>query len=284
MKIFRYTTLRNRKIFLSFSVFMLCLSMTSCGTAPENSTAENPATEVLTTETPTTEAPATEPPTTEAPTEPPTTEPPTTECAHDWSEANCLEAKQCSKCGITEGSPLGHDWIPANCTEPMHCSRCDAIEGEPLGHSWKEATYDAPKTCILCGETEGSAIPRPSLTINFLTPVPKEFSYYRSNNVLRDTICVTEVTYEAEPYFGRDDEFSVTFYFTGEKTYDMDGPGQGRSGKVSLKVYDSEGYVVDDDTFYTPSLCVGDKFRNEKCSLMGSLKAGTYNVELLDTN
>ncbi|MBR4462461.1 MAG: Ig-like domain-containing protein, partial [Erysipelotrichaceae bacterium] len=34
----------------------------------------------------------------------------TVACDHEWTDATCTEAKTCSKCGETEGDPLGHDW------------------------------------------------------------------------------------------------------------------------------------------------------------------------------
>lgn len=30
------------------------------------------------------------------------------ECAHEWADATCTEAKKCGKCGVTEGEALGH--------------------------------------------------------------------------------------------------------------------------------------------------------------------------------
>ena len=51
-----------------------------------------------------------------------------------------------------------HSWIDATCTEPKTCSKCGETEGEPLGHEWVEATCDNPKTCSVCGQTEGEAL------------------------------------------------------------------------------------------------------------------------------
>lgn len=80
------------------------------------------------------------------------------ECDHEWREANCIEPKTCTKCGATEGEPLGHDWAPATCTEPKTCRRCGATEGEPLDHDWAPATCTEPKTCRRCGATEGEPL------------------------------------------------------------------------------------------------------------------------------
>ena len=37
------------------------------------------------------------------------------ECEHQWEEASCEKAKECSLCGETSGSPLEHSWISASC-------------------------------------------------------------------------------------------------------------------------------------------------------------------------
>ena len=78
--------------------------------------------------------------------------------SHEWREANCTEPKTCSKCGKTEGEPLGHSWIEATCTEPKICAVCGEREGEPFGHDWIEATCTEPKTCVRCGVTEGDVL------------------------------------------------------------------------------------------------------------------------------
>lgn len=42
------------------------------------------------------------------------------QCKHEWKEATCTEPKICTKCGETEGEPLGHEWKEATCTEPKN--------------------------------------------------------------------------------------------------------------------------------------------------------------------
>lgn len=79
-------------------------------------------------------------------------------CEHTWEEANCVNPKTCSKCGETEGAPLGHTWKAATCTEPKTCEVCGATEGEAKGHSWTEATCTEAKTCSECKLTEGEAL------------------------------------------------------------------------------------------------------------------------------
>lgn len=79
-------------------------------------------------------------------------------CEHEWTEADCDTAKTCSKCGATEGSPLGHSWLAASCTTAKTCEICEEVSGEALGHSWVEVTCAQPKHCESCGETEGEAL------------------------------------------------------------------------------------------------------------------------------
>ena len=84
-------------------------------------------------------------------------------CEHDWSDATCTTPKTCSKCGETEGEPLGHteEVIPAvapTCTETgltegKKCSVCGEITVQQqvvdaLGHDFAEGT------CTRCGEKD----------------------------------------------------------------------------------------------------------------------------------
>ena len=77
---------------------------------------------------------------------------------HSWKEATCTEAKTCSVCGSTEGSPLGHDWKEATCTEPKTCTRCHATDGQAKGHNWEIKSCTEPRTCSVCGAKESSPV------------------------------------------------------------------------------------------------------------------------------
>lgn len=79
-------------------------------------------------------------------------------CEHEWNDPNCDTPKTCSKCGETEGAPLGHSWLAATCDTPKTCEVCGKAEGEALGHSWTEADCEHPKTCSNCKLTEGEAL------------------------------------------------------------------------------------------------------------------------------
>lgn len=80
------------------------------------------------------------------------------QCSHEWAEADCVSAKTCTKCDVTEGEALGHDWLDATCAAPKTCSRCAVTEGEALAHTWQDATYQSAKTCTACAATEGEAL------------------------------------------------------------------------------------------------------------------------------
>jgi len=50
---------------------------------------------------------------------------------HSWSNATCTEPQKCS-CGETQGDALGHDWKDATYEAPKTCSRCGITDGSPL--------------------------------------------------------------------------------------------------------------------------------------------------------
>lgn len=61
---------------------------------------------------------------------------------HDWSEADCLNAKTCSICGLAEGTALGHKWQNATCQAPKTCERCHITDGEVGNHSYTTKVKD----------------------------------------------------------------------------------------------------------------------------------------------
>ena len=92
--------------------------------------------------------------------------------SHTYAAATCTAPKTCTKCGYTEGEPLGHDLVhhekeDPTCTKKGHkaydtCTRCDYTtyqEIPALGHEWVDATTEAPKTCTRCKETVGEKLP-----------------------------------------------------------------------------------------------------------------------------
>lgn len=80
------------------------------------------------------------------------------QCEHEWAEADCLNPKTCTKCGETEGEPVGHHWSEATCEAPETCTVCGLTQGESLGHIWTEANYQDPEICTTCGDTQGQPL------------------------------------------------------------------------------------------------------------------------------
>ena len=76
----------------------------------------------------------------------------------------------------------------------------------------------------------------------------------------------------------------VTFYFSGECLFDTNGDNYSRSVHIGWKLYDSEGYVLSDGTFYGNSLKVGEKFKDGAETLYGATieQGKSYRLELLN--
>ncbi len=111
---------------------------------------------------------------------------------HEWVDATCTEAKTCSVCGATDGDPLGHDWVDATCTEPKKCSVCGLTDGEPLGHEFAEANYQQPSKCIRCDETQGeklvASFEEHGLEINATLDRPISYKTCCYDNAKKETV------------------------------------------------------------------------------------------------
>ncbi len=94
-------------------------------------------------------------------------------------------------------------------------------------------------------------------TTIILPTLPETIHDYTYSGKTDSSVKITNITYE----ISGDDLY---IYFTGEKTHDAEGNKYSQSCKVGWKLYDSEGYIVDSGTFYSPNIAVGEKFRNEK--------------------
>ena len=89
---------------------------------------------------------------------------------------------------------------------------------------------------------------------------------------------VTGITYEVSGD-------NVTFYFTGEKTYDKNGNSYSQSCKIGWKLYDEDGYVVDDGTCYTTSIKVGEKFKDASATAYNIIEQGkTYRLVIMNVS
>lgn len=163
------------------------------------------------------------------------------------------------------------------------------------GQSWLQAAIYINFSEITAGTTEngklyyqittlsGASFDEFDLTIDdlplkgnkiTLPSVPKVIHDYDYRNDVETSVKITNITYE----ISGDDLY---IYFTGEKTYDDEGSGYSRSCNVGWKLYDSENYIVDSGTFYSPAIKVGEKFRNEKCYAWDVIVPGeNYRLEI----
>lgn len=227
---------------------------------------------------------------------------------HKWQAATCSTPKTCSICGETSGSAGSHSWKDATCTEPQTCSVCGETYGSAVGHDWEDATCSEPETCSDCGATNGQAqghdyssydgkcrdcdavdpiidemLAKCSLE---LPSLPQTVNYYGWRDELYATVQVTAISCEFE-YDYNDKSIGITAKFSGTKTYDHQGRGQSDSCKIGWKLYDPDGNVVRDSTFYSPAVAEGESFANKEETLLytwDNMEPGAYKLVLLDVN
>ncbi|NBI09426.1 hypothetical protein D1641_05240 [Colidextribacter sp. OB.20] len=112
--------------------------------------------------------------------------------------------------------------------------------------------------------------------------LPVSLSYADYMGGIKTTWSVTDLRYETTDYRYKKEQ-DVHFFFSGEKTYDIRGPGQGDSCRISWQLFDADGYVVDSGTCYSPNVREGEKFK-DALSISYNLAPGTYYIELHSTN
>ncbi len=76
---------------------------------------------------------------------------------HNWVEATCENAKACTVCKATMGTPLGHDWVQKSCKEPLKCSLCGDETTEGIIHTWRFIDCVTPRVCAACNLVEENA-------------------------------------------------------------------------------------------------------------------------------
>jgi|GEM_PF-2219267 len=115
-----------------------------------------------------------------------------------------------------------------------------------------------------------------------LPTVPITLNHYGYDDKVQSTTKVTGIRYVIKEN-SDDGTVDVELYFSGEKTYDENGAGQSDSCKISWKLYDAEGYVVESETVYTTAVKPGEKYKDCKETIY-DLAPGTYTLEILNTN
>ncbi|MFA7673845.1 MAG: hypothetical protein WCY62_08345 [Clostridia bacterium] len=102
----------------------------------------------------------------------------------------------------------------------------------------------------------------------------KELSYSYD---VDEVAIITGITYEISGT-------SLYIYFAGEKTYDIKGSKNATTFSISYQLLDSQGYIVDSGSAYTPSLFTGDKFKDVK-GYVWDIKIGeTYTLKVIDAS
>ncbi len=103
-----------------------------------------------------------------------------------------------------------------------------------------------------------------TLTVK-LPSLPQTIKKYSYSGSLESSCKVTKITYECSG-----DDLYV--YLTGQKTYDSDGSNYSSSCKIGWKLYDEDGYVIDDGNCYTSSLTTGEKFKDERITIYDAIE------------
>ncbi len=96
------------------------------------------------------------------------------------------------------------------------------------------------------------------------------------------TSTITGVDISIEENYNK--SFDIIFKFSGQRDYDYQGELHSTAAVVGIKIYDSNGNVVDSDTYYSPNICYGETFANDekKMYYVKLDPSETYYVELLN--
>ncbi len=131
-------------------------------------------------------------------------------------------------------------------------------------------------------DTVRLTVKKASVKIILRDSLPKTLSFYNSRDVIQNTWSVTDFRYEISDYTHQVEQ-TAYLYFSGEKIYDVKGPGQGATCRISWQLFDAEGYVIDSGTCSSPSVREGEKFKDAKAYSF-DLMPGTYYLEISSTN
>ena len=125
---------------------------------------------------------------------------------HAWADATCEEAKHCTACGLTEGSPLGHtnatkdeNIVAPDCVNAGHhevvtyCSVCnkefgrETVTDAALGHLEQTVT-GTPATCTEAGLSDGKICTREGCkTPTLVAQTPIQATGHKDENT--DLVC-----------------------------------------------------------------------------------------------
>ena len=129
-------------------------------------------------------------------------------------------------------------------------------------------------TAITYNVNNMPGLPQLQTTLNIPT-LPKTIYNKSYSGTTNQMLKVTDITYEVSGT-------TMYIYFSGEKTFDIEGDNYSRIFKIGFKLYDSNGNVVDSGTIYVTALSVGDKFANTKEIVYGITLGENYTLELID--
>lgn len=114
-----------------------------------------------------------------------------------------------------------------------------------------------------------------------LPTLPREISSLNYKGLRTSTCEVTGISCEVSGS-------KLTLYFSGKKTYDVNGSGQSAACKIGWKLYettDSGELVVDAGTCYTLAIKEGELFKDKACYSYGKMEQGhLYRLEIMDVN
>ena len=159
-----------------------------------------------------------------------------------------------------------HDYKDATCTLPKTCSICFATVGSSLGHSYSAGV------CTNCNDLRPVSLRLPS------TPISVSYIF----NVVRGSVEITTIDYEIN--WLTTGKFSLSINVKGEKIYDVHGDSCSDAVYFLVKAYDSDGYLVDEKTYSSNQISVGEKFQREKTFSYDFDPSETYTIVIGDSD
>lgn len=111
-----------------------------------------------------------------------------------------------------------------------------------------------------------------------LPQLPATISRLNYNNSIISSCVIDKITTKVS-----DDDLIINF--NGQKTYDSNGEGQSAQCYIAWKLYDEDGYVINDGTLYTVSVATGEKFKNQEVTVYDCVEKGkSYKLVISNVN